>query len=185
MCVCVFLAYSLTHCETQGNSIGSANSVSNAGSAEWGIHWEQWCWQWMVIMDFSDKLTHCCKSDLTTRRPVTQLWGVFWAVCCSPCKEQSQWRTDFPEWCFRCCWEEGRADRQTSLSLINKPQRWSGEMPLFDKQEAHCLRISTQAVKWPEWGDEQRVTDTVAWMDYVLWSRDSHRRVLQSVKSPV
>lgn len=35
-------------------------------------------------------------------------------------------------------------------------------MPLFDKQEGHCLRISTQVVKWPERGDVQGVTDTVA-----------------------
>lgn len=42
-------------------------------------------------------------------------------------------------------------------------------MPLFDKQEGHCLRISTQVVKWPERGDVRRVTDTVAWMEYVLW----------------
>lgn len=79
------------------------------------------------------------------------MWGVFWV---SLCEDRSQWRTDFPEWCFRCCWEEGRADRQSSLSLINKPQRWSGEMPSFDKQEGHCLRISTQAcqVAWCEEG---------------------------------
>jgi len=56
-------------------------------------------------------------------------------------------------------------------------------MPLFDKQERHCLRISTQVVKWPERGDVQGVTHTVAWMEYVLWSRDSPRPVLQSVKN--
>lgn len=55
-----------------------------------------------------------------------------------------------------------------SLSLINKPQRWSGEMSLFDKQEGHCLRISTQVVKWPEQGDARRITDTLSWMVDVL-----------------
>lgn len=116
------------------------------------------------------------QSDLTICRAVRQL--SFW-VCCTLFKEQSQWRTDFPEWCFRCCLEEGRADRQSFLSLINKPQRWSGEMPLFDKQVGHCLRISTE-VKWPERGDVRRVTDTVAWMEDVLWSWDPPSPVLQS-----
>lgn len=51
--------------------------------------------------------------------------------------------------------------RRPSLSLINKPQQWSRGMPLFDKQEGHCLRISTQVVKRPELRDVRRVTDTV------------------------
>lgn len=107
------------------------------------------------------------------------MWRVSWAECNTLCKRRSEWRTNFPEWCFRCWLEEGRADRQSSLSVINKPQRWSGEMPLFDKQEGHCLRISTQVVKWPERGDVRRVTDPLAWMEDVLWSRDP-RWVLQS-----
>lgn len=37
-------------------------------------------------------------------------------------------------------------------------------MPSFDKQAGHCLRISTEVVKWPEQGDEWRVIDTVAHM---------------------
>lgn len=52
-------------------------------------------------------------------------------------------------------------------------------MPLFDKQVGHCLRISTE-VKWPERGDVRRVTDTVAWMEDVLWSWDPPSPVLQS-----
>lgn len=160
VCVCCLLAL----CETQGNSKGSASRVSNTRSAQWGIYWEQWCWQWKVIMDLSDKFANCLTSNLRALRAV-----VCWPACCTLCEEQSEWRTDFPEWCFRCCWEEGRADRQPSLSLINKPQRWSGEMPLFDKQEGHCLRISTGVVEWSERGDVRRVTDTVAWMEDVLW----------------
>lgn len=70
-------------------------------------------------------------------------------ILCTVYKQQLYWRADFPEWCFRCSWEEGRADGQQSLSLINKPQQCSGVMPLFDKQERHCLRISTLVVKWP------------------------------------
>lgn len=163
-CVCV--SRILTHCEIQGNSIGSASSMSNASSAQWAIHWEQWCWQWMVIMDYQS--THnlpyvwfnCIESS-----------GAFWVAWITLCKcikiKQSEWRMDFPEWCFHCCWEEGRVDRQPSLSLINKPQRWSRGMPLFDKQEGHCLRISTLVVKRPERGDVRRVTDTGHWMEDV------------------
>ncbi len=36
-------------------------------------------------------------------------------------------------------------------------------MPLFDKQEGHCLRISTHVVKWHEREDVRRVTDWMAW----------------------
>lgn len=39
-CVCAVLASSYINC--LGNGLGS---VSNATSSEWGIHWEQWCWQ--------------------------------------------------------------------------------------------------------------------------------------------
>lgn len=51
-------------------------------------------------------------------------------------------------------------DVQTSLSLINTPQRLSGELPLFDKQEVHCLRISTRVVEWHVREDVTGATDT-------------------------
>lgn len=175
MCVCL--------CQTQGNSIGSASRVSNTRSAQWGIHWEQWCWQWMGIMDLSDKLTNCPTSDLTSQsREIAVFSGVFWDVCCTIYKEQSEWRTDFPEWCFRCCWEEGRADRQTSLSLINKPQQWSGGMPfdLINKRDtAYAFPHKLSSGLSEEMA--RRVTDTVAWMEDVQQSWDSPTQVLENL----
>ncbi len=123
-------------------------------------------------MSLSDKPARCWTGDLTTRRAARRLcWGVFWAVRCTLCKEQSEWRTDFPEWCFRCCWEEGRADWQPSLSLINKPQRWSGEMPLFlinkrDTAYAFPHKLSS-GLSEEMWGGSH-----ILWMEDVLWSWD-------------
>lgn len=40
---------------------------------------------------------------------------------------------------------------QSTLSVINKPRRWSGERPILDKQaKGHCLRISTPVGRRPE-----------------------------------
>lgn len=189
LCLCVVRVCFLpthTHCQTQGNSIGSASRVSNTRSAQWGIHWEQWCWQWMGIMDFSDKLTNCLTSDLTSQsREIAVFSGVLWDVCRTIYKEQSEWRTDFPEWCFLCCWEEGRADRETSLSLINKPRRWSGGMPfdLINKRDtAYAFPHKLSSGLSEEMA--RRVTDTVAWMEDVLESWDSPRQILENLLLP-
>lgn len=56
-------------------------------------------------------------------------------------------------------------------------------MPLFDKQEGHCLRISTQVVKWPEQGDVRRVTHAVDGGRAAELGQD--RLCNQRVKSPV
>lgn len=173
VCVCVFLAYWLT--EMQGNSIGSASSVTNAGSAQWGIHWEQWCWQWMVIMDFSDKLTCCRWSDLTTGRAVRQLW-------CEECFESrsvrtghSEGRTSLNDVSGVVGRKEGRTDSRLYLSLINLSDGVEKCLHLINKRDT-AYAFPHKLVKWP---DVRRVTDTVALMEDVRWNLDP-RSVLQS-----
>ena len=65
--------------------------------------------------------------------------GCVWRSAGKLCNEPSdEWRTDFPEWCFRCCLEEGRADGQPSLSLINKPSamEWRKCLRSVNKRDA-------------------------------------------------
>lgn len=96
--------------------------------AQWGIHWEQWCWQWKAIMDLSDKFANCPSSSLTAHRSVEV---VLYELLC---EEESEWRTGFPEWCFLCCFEEGRVD-SLYLSLINLSDEVEKCLYLINKRD--------------------------------------------------
>lgn len=114
---------------------------------------------------FSDKLTRCHTSDLTTRRALRQLWSeecfelrVVHSVRAVRVKDGLPWMM-FP----LLLRKEGWTDSRLHLSLINLSD---GVEKLFDKQEGHCLRISTQVGKWPEemWSGSQ-----ILWPGWSTW----------------
>lgn len=102
-----------------------------------------------------DKLTHCWTSDLTALTAVRRLGS---EDCVGPRgalsvrSSHSEGRTSLNDVSAVVGRKEGRTRSRIYLSLINLSngvEQWL----FFDKQEGHCLRISTQVVKWPERGD--------------------------------
>lgn len=162
-CVCVFAA----SCETQGSSIGSVSSMSNTRyCAQWGIHWEQWCWQWKAIMDLSDKFANCPSSSLTAHISVEV---VLYELLC---EEESEWRTGFPEWCFLCCFEEGRVD-SLYLSLINLSDEVEKCLYLINKRDTAYAFPQNFLSGFSEemWAGSEML------MEDVLWRWESPRLV--------